>query len=310
VSSNADKATVEVGGRTLTLSNLDKVLFPSGFTKGAVLDYYVRVAPVMLPHLAGRPVTLKRFPEGTSSEGFMEKNVPRHAPEWIRTVVLPRKGTGWGDRRSGRAGRDTTTFAVVDDLPTLVFMANLAAIELHTPMWRLGGDGRPLPPDLIVFDLDPGEPAGIAECGEVAMRLCRRLAAEGIELLAKTSGSKGLQCYGSVASRSWAEGETTELAHAVAEELEREDRELVVSRMAKALRPGKVLIDWSQNNPAKTTVAPYSLRGLAHPSVSTPVSWEEVAQAAAGQLDPLALTPDEVLDRVERLGDLFAPLLG
>jgi bifunctional non-homologous end joining protein LigD len=310
VSSSEDKATVEVDGRTLTLSNLDKVLFPSGFTKGAVLDYYVRVAPVMLPHLAGRPITLKRFPEGTANEGFMEKNVPRHAPEWVRTVVLPRKGSGWGDQRSGRAGRTTTTFAVVDDLPTLVFMANLAAIELHTPMWRLGGDGRPLPPDLIVFDLDPGEPAGIAECGEVAMRLRARLAAEGIELLAKTSGSKGVQCYGSVTSRGWACDETTELAHAVAEELEHEDRGLVVSRMAKALRRSKVFIDWSQNNPAKTTIAPYSLRGLARPSISTPVSWEEVAQAAAGTVDLLGLTPSEVLERVERLGDLFAPLLG
>ena len=303
-----EKVTVDVDGHELTLSNLDKPLFPSGFTKGDVIDYYVRVAPVMLPHLRGRPVTVKRFPEGTSHSGFIEKNVPRHAPEWVRTVTLPRKGTGWGSTRT-KSDRDTTEYTIVDDLATLTWLANLASIELHTPMWRAGADDSPRSPDLVVFDLDPGHPAGIVECCKIAGRLRERAAQDRIELFAKTSGSKGLQCYGRITSKRWPADRSNEYAHELAEELEQEDRALVVSRMAKELRRGKVLIDWSQNNPAKTTVTPYSLRASKRPSVSTPVTWDEVAQSAEGGIDLLAFGQADVLQRVEQMGDLFAPLV-
>jgi bifunctional non-homologous end joining protein LigD len=310
VSPNEDKVTVEVESRQLSLSNLHKKLFPSGFTKGDVIDYYARIAPVLLPHLRGRPVTVKRFPEGTSRAGFIEKNVPRHAPGWVRTVTLPRKGTGWGSSPPKNPERDTTEFTVVDDLATLTWLANLASIELHTPMWRADSHGKAKRPDLLVFDLDPGSPATITECCEVALRLRERTAADGMELYAKTSGSKGLQCYAPIAKRRWEPDRTSEYAHALAEELEREDRELVVSKMAKAARPGKVFIDWSQNNPAKTTVSPYSLRALERPSVSTPLDWGEVEDGRSAKTDLLAFTPTDVLERVDRLGDLFAPLAG
>jgi bifunctional non-homologous end joining protein LigD len=308
VSPKSEKVGVTVDGRELTLSNLDKPLFPSGFTKGDVIDYYVRIAPVMLRHLRGRPVTVKRFPEGTDHGGFIEKNVPRHAPDWIRTVTLPRKGIGWGSTKP-KNDRDTTEFTIVDDLATLTWLANLASIEFHTPMWRAGRDDKPKAPDLVVFDLDPGEPASIVECCDLALRLRERTAKDRIELFAKTSGSKGLQCYGRITAKRWPVERSNEYAHELAEELERDDPALVVSRMAKELRPGKVLIDWSQNNPAKTTVTPYSLRALDRPSVSTPVTWEEVASAAEGKIDLLSFGPDDVLERVDRDGDLFAPLV-
>jgi bifunctional non-homologous end joining protein LigD len=297
---------VEVEGRELTLSNLDKPLFPDGFTKGAILDYYVRIAPTMLPHLKDRPVTVKRFPNGTDTSGFIEKNVPRHAPEWLRTVTLPRKA----GLRSGGDERDTTQFTVVDDLATLSWLANLASVEFHTPMWRVDRQGRPKAPDMIVFDLDPGAPATITQCCEIAMMLRERTARDGIELLAKTSGSKGLQCYGLITKKRWQPGRSSEYAHQVAEELEQEAPELAVSRMTKSLRPGKVLIDWSQNNPAKTTVTVYSLRALDHPSVSSPVTWEEVEQGAEAKNDLLAYTPAQVIERVEEKGDIFAALAG
>lgn len=302
-----EKVAVRVEGRELTLSNLDKVLFPSGFTKGDVLDYYARIAPVMLAHLGRRPVTVKRFPNGTTTQGFIEKNIPRHAPSWIETVVLPRKGTGWGEKKKD-PGRDTTTFPLVDDVASLTWFANLAAIEFHTPMWRVARDGTPRRPDLVVFDLDPGQPATITDCCAVALRLRDRLLDDGIELVAKTSGSKGLQCYGRIAGRRWEPGRSNEYAHAIAEELERDDPVRVVSRMTKSERPGKVLIDWSQNNTAKTTVTVYSLRALERPTVSTPVGWDEVEKGAGRKLDLLAFSPGDVLARVERLGDLFEPL--
>ncbi len=287
--------------RELHLSNLDKVLYPAtGFTKGEMLDYYARVAPAMLPHIRGRPVTVKRFPDGVTTSGFIEKNVPRQAPAWIRTAVLPRKA----------AGRDTTELAVLDGVAGLVWFANLAAVEFHTPMWRVDEQSRPVAPDLIVFDLDPGAPASIVECCEVAPLLRSRLGEDGIELLPKTSGSKGLQLYGSIAGRHWDGLQVNEYAHGVAQAIERAAPDAVVSRMAKTLRQGKVLIDWSQNNPAKTTVSPYSLRALERPSVSTPVTWREVGACARhGDGERLRFGPDEVLARVERLGDLFSPLL-
>jgi bifunctional non-homologous end joining protein LigD len=305
--------TVKVGDRELQLSNLDKPLFPNGFTKGAMLDYYARMAPFMLPHLAGRPVTVKRFPNGIAQKGFIEKNVPKHAPEWIHTMVLPRKGTDrWGKQVEGDSGRETTEFVLVDDIATMTWLANLASVEFHTPMWRAGKNNQPRSPDLLVFDLDPGPPATLTECCQVALRLRDRAAVDSVDLLPKTSGSKGLQLYGRVAGQKWPAEQTNTYAHALAEELEHDHPALVVSRMAKALRTGRVLIDWSQNNTAKTTVSPYSLRAIDGPTVSTPLTWDEVESAADAGLDEgdrlLALSPQDVLDRVDRLGDLFGTL--
>jgi bifunctional non-homologous end joining protein LigD len=295
-----ERVPVTVEGRELSLSNLDKHLYPSGFTKGELLDYYAKIAPVMLPHLQGRPVTVKRFPNGVGGQGFIEKNLPRHAPAWIATAVLPRKGRG----------SDTTRFPLVDGLAALTWFVNLAAIEFHTPMWRVNREGQPSQPDLVVFDLDPGAPATIVECCQVAQHLVEHLEPDGVELLAKTSGSKGLQLYGRIAERRWDGDRVNAWAHGVAEAVEHEVPELVVSRMSKSLRPGKVLIDWSQNNPAKTTVTAYSMRAVERPSVSTPVTGEEV-RACAERGDPsmLVFSPEDVLQRVSSHGDLLAPLL-
>ena len=300
MSPQPERVTVTVEGRQLSLSSLDKALYPTGFTKGELLDYYARIAPAMLPHLRRRPVTVKRFPDGVTKQGFIEKNVPRHAPDWIPAAVMPRKASG----------RETTRYAVIDELAALTWFVNMAAIEFHTPMWRLGANGQPKNPDLIVFDLDPGAPATIVQCCHVAGLLRARLAPEGIELLAKTSGSKGLQLYGRIAGKSWNGERVNSYAHEVAEQVEAAEPQLVVSRMTKSLRTGKVLIDWSQNNPAKTTVTPYSMRALDHPSVSTPVTWDEVGRCAEGKADLLGFGPADVLARVERDGDLFAPLAG
>jgi bifunctional non-homologous end joining protein LigD len=304
--------TVTVGERELQLSNLEKRLFPSGFTKRDMLDYYARIAPVMLPHLKDRPVTVKRFPNGIDTKGFIEKNVPRHAPDWIKTVTLPRKGTDrWGKQLEKDSGRDTTQFVVVDDLATLTWLVNLASVEFHTPMWRAGEDGQPHPPDLLVFDLDPGPPATISECCRTALRLRARAGDDGIALVAKTSGSKGLQLYAGmgVGAQRWPADDTNAYAHTLAQELEQDAPDLVVSRMAKPLREGKVLIDWSQNNTAKTTVSPYSLRAIDGPSVSTPLTWDEVEEAAGnGGGSLLGFTPRDVLHRVDTMGDLFSAL--
>lgn len=296
----SERVQVTVGGRHLSLSNLDKPMYPStGFTKGELIDYYAKIAPVMLPHVTGRPLTTKRFPNGVEAPSFIEKNVPRHAPSWLRTVVLARKAKG----------ADTNRYAVLEDLAGLVWFANLASIEFHTPMWRIDGEGKPQAPDLIVFDLDPGAPATIVQCCTVALVLKDRLDTEGITLLPKTSGSKGLQLYGSLAGSRLAGEEVNAFAHEVAEAVEADHSDLVVSNMAKALRKAKILIDWSQNNPAKTTVSPYSMRALPEPSVSTPVTWKEVEQCAAGRPERLAFSPAEVLHRVERSGDLFGEVL-
>jgi bifunctional non-homologous end joining protein LigD len=310
VSPESARVTVTVGERELQLSNLEKPLFPSGFTKRQMLDYYARIAPVMLPHLAHRPVTVKRFPNGIEAKGFIEKNVPRHAPDWIRTVTLPRKGTGrWGKPLEEDNGRETTEFVLVEELATLMWLVNLAAVEFHTPMWMARAKNEPGPPDLLVFDLDPGPPAGLTECCRVARELRTRAREEAITLLPKTSGSKGLQIYGRVDAKKWEAETTNTYAHTLAQELEKADSDHVVSRMAKDLRPGKVLIDWSQNNTAKTTVSPYSLRAIDGPTVSTPLTWDEVDEIAeGGTLSPLGFTPDEVLHRVETMGDLFGAL--
>ncbi|MEU8245437.1 non-homologous end-joining DNA ligase [Nonomuraea sp. NPDC048916] len=287
------KIPVRVDGRELVLSNLDKVLYPAdGFAKAEVIDYYSRVAPVLLPHLAGRPLTVKRYPNGVEGGSFFEKNAPRHTPAWVRKVRLPVPGS--------TKNRESIEYAVVDDLPTLVYYANLAALELHVPQWRVSAGGEALPPDTLVFDLDPGAPATIVECCRVAVVLREVLRADGLTARPKTSGNKGMQLY-----TAWdRDEEPSAYARRLARLLEKEHPEQVVSVMAKKARPGKVLIDWSQNNPAKTTVAPYSLRAGQRPTVSTPLLWKEVE--GCEHPDELVFTAPDVLARVEEHGDLFA----
>jgi bifunctional non-homologous end joining protein LigD len=303
-----DRVVAAVDGRRLSLSNLGKVLYPAtGFTKGEMLDYYSRIAPVMLPHLRDRPVTFRRFPDGVGAASFVEKHVPSHAPEWVTTVRVPSTGTGHGWGGSGYAGE--VEYAVVADQPTLIWAANLAVIEFHVPLWRAGRRRTlPAPPDHLVFDLDPGPGTSIVECCSVASWIAGRLTGRDRDPLAKASGSKGLQLYlGLPARTGWdaARERALRLAQAVA----KDHPELVVTSMKKDLRRGRVLIDWSQNHPAKTTVAVYSLRGTADPSVSAPVSWDEVRDCErSGDPRRLRFTPDQVLDRVQRRGDLFASL--
>jgi len=292
--SNPEKVSVEVDGRKLALSNLDKVLYPAaGFTKAQVIDYYQRIAPVLLPHIAKRPVTIKRYPDGVDGKFFFQKNAPPH-PAWVPTARLPSPGS--------TKSRETVEYIVGGDLPTLIWAANLAALELHTPMWRLA---RAVKPDLLVFDLDPGPPATVVECCAVALLLRPLLTELGLDPVAKTSGGKGLQVYAAVSGKS--SEQTSDLARELAERLEQDEPELVVSRMTRALRPRKVLIDWSQNNAAKTTVAPYSLRAREQPTVSTPVTWDEVESCK--RASDLVFTADDVLRRVADAGDLFAPAL-
>ena len=289
------KVTVDVEGTTVVLSNLDKVLYPAvGFTKGQVLDYYTRIAPVLLPHLAERAVTRKRYPDGVDGQVFFEKNAPRGTPDWVRTETLPSPGSS--------TGRETIDYVVVEDLATLVWTANLASLELHTHMWRLDQDS----PDLVVFDLDPGAPATIVECCAVALLLRPLLEADGLAPVVKTSGSKGLQLYARADAFTSAE-QTSAYAKGLAQRLEGQHPDLVLHRMTKALRGGKVLVDWSQNSAAKTTISAYSLRARDRPTVSTPLTWDEVESCTAA--DDLFFTSDDVLARVEEHGDLFAPLL-
>ncbi len=287
-----------VDGRELTISNLDKVLYPAvGFTKGEMIDYYARIAPVMLPHVRDRPLTMKRYPDGVEGQSFFEKHRPVHAPKWVRSVAVP----------SGEEG-DTIDYCVLCDVPSLVWTANLATIELHVPLWRVGtGHSLPAPPDHMVFDLDPGEGTGIVECCRVALHIVAALGPDAT-CVAKTSGSKGLQLYRPLdGTMSW--DEMRAAAYRVAGEIEEQHRDLVVSNMRKSLRRGKVLIDWSQNHPAKTTIAAYSLRARPEPMASTPITWEEVeACAHDGDPDQLRFTARDVLERVERVGDLFAPV--
>lgn len=290
---------VRVEDREIPVTNLDKVLFPqTGFTKGQLIDYCARIAPVMLPHVSDRPLTMKRYPDGVEGKFFFEKHVPSHAPRWVKTATVP----------SERQGE--ITYAVVSDLPSLVWAANLGTIEFHVPLWRSGRRRRlPANPDLMVFDLDPGEGASIVECCEVAQLVVDALAGSGHgDAYAKTSGMKGLQLYYSTRARANWDG-VREEAHGVARQLESEHRDLIVSTMRKDLRRGRVLIDWSQNHPAKTTIAVYSVRAAPFPSVSTPVTLAEV-KACARESDPrlLQFDTETVLARVERNGDLFAGL--
>jgi bifunctional non-homologous end joining protein LigD len=292
-----DRIRVDVEGRELELSNLDKVLYPAcGFTKGEVIDYYTRVAPTILPHLRDRALTRIRYPNGVTGQFFFEKNRPAGTPDWVRLERLPAPGS--------TKDRGMIDYVVCDDLPTLVWLANLASLELHTPQWKVSRRGRPKEPDLMVVDLDPGPPAGIAECCAVAELMRERLADDGLDAYPKTSGKKGMQLCCPVAGRQSSE-KISEYARRIAEELERAHPKLITSRMAKNLRPGKVFIDWSQNSASKTTVTPYSLRAQPTPTVSAPVTWEEVA---AGAVKPAELTSQAVLERIDEYGDLLAAL--
>jgi bifunctional non-homologous end joining protein LigD len=302
MSAEASRLTVEVEGRRLSISNLDKVLYPEvGFTKGEVIDYYTRIAPVLLPHLRDRPLTLKRYPDGVDGGVFFQKNRPQGTPPWVRTVELPSPGSS--------KRRDTVDYTVTCDLPTLVWAANLASIELHVPMWRVDAAGKALHPDTLVFDLDPGAPADVVACCRVAALVRAELDGDGLAAYPKTSGSKGLQLYVPLDPvRPWEDVHA--YARALAVRLERAHPDLVVSNMKKELRPRKVLVDWSQNNAAKTTVAVYSMRARQRPTVSTPVTWDEVDRcASAGDPSLLVFTTDDVLARVADDGDLFAPVL-
>lgn len=287
---------VDIQGKRLNLSNIEKVLYPTAaFTKGQVIDYYARIAPVLVPHLAGRPLTLKRYPNGVDSEPFFEKNATKYRPDWVKTAPI------WSEGNH----RDVN-YILANDLPTLVWVANLAAIELH-PSLSLAKDI--MSPTMMVFDLDPGAPANIVQCAQVGLWLRAIFERFGLQSFPKSSGSKGLQIYVPLNTPT-SYDVTKPFAHALARLLEDEHRDLVVSDMKKALRVGKVLVDWSQNDEHKTTIAVYSLRARERPTVSTPVTWDDVDHALKKQdANILRFEAQAVLDRVQKLGDLFAPLL-
>jgi bifunctional non-homologous end joining protein LigD len=291
----SNPAVVEIEGKHLKLSNLDKVLYPAaGFTKGQVIDYYVRVAPVLIPHIAGHPLTLKRYPEGVDHPFFFEKNAPKHRPDWVKTAPI------WSE-----GNNRNVNYILPNDLPTLVWVANLASIELH-PSLSLAKDIDC--PTMMVFDLDPGPPANIVQCSQVAMWLREIFDHFGLQSFPKTSGSKGLQLYVPLHTPTSYEV-TKPFAHALARLLEEEHKDLVVSDMKKTLRVGKVLVDWSQNDEHKTTVSVYALRARERPTVSTPVKWEEVEQALKKKdASLLVFEAKQVLERVDKMGDLFEPV--
>src|SRR5947209_1076379 len=291
-----ESQVVEIGNRRLKLSNLDKVLYPAtGFTKGQVIDYYARIAPALLPHLAGRPLTMKRYPGGVDAEFCFAKNAPVHRPDWVKTAPI------WshGNRRN-------VNYILANDLPTLIWIANLAALELH-PSLSLAKNIEC--PTMIVFDLDPGPPANIVQCAQVGLWVREIFDHFGLRSFAKTSGSKGLQIYVPLNTPT-SYDVTKPFAHALARLLEQEHKDLIVSDMKKQLRTNKVFVDWSQNDQHKTTVSVYSLRARERPTVSTPVTWDEVSAChESSDGDLLTFDVDQVLERVEDQGDLFAPLL-
>jgi bifunctional non-homologous end joining protein LigD len=292
----AKETVVDIEGRHLKLSNLDKVLYPdAGFTKGQVIDYYVRIAPYLLPHLRGRPLTMKRYPNGVGGMFFYEKNCPTHRPDWVKTTRVWSEGNNrWMD------------YCVIDDVATLVWAANLADLELHTSL-SLGKNV--LEPCFLVFDLDPGPPANIVQCCQVGLWVWEIFSNLKMESFAKTSGSKGLQIYVPL-NTAVTYDQTKSFAHELARLLERQRPELVVSDMKKALRTGKVLVDWSQNDDHKTTVCVYSLRAKERPTASTPVKWSEVEKCLKkGDPSLLAFSSDDVLERAKKDGDLFEPVL-
>jgi bifunctional non-homologous end joining protein LigD len=295
-----ETVTAEVDGRRLRLSNLDKVLYPAtGTTKGEVLHYYAQVAPVLLPHLADRAVTRIRWPNGTGEGRFFEKNLPSGAPDWLRSVTVS---------SSRSRGGDTIEYPVIDGLAALTYLTNLASLELHVHQWRFGRNNQPRNPDRLVIDLDPGSPAGLHECAQVALLVRDRLADMGLPAAPVTSGSKGLHLYAALPGRRNAD-EVRDLARQVAQDLTKAYPNLVLWQMTKAIRRGKVFLDWSQNTRTKTTISPYSLRGTEAPYVAAPRTWAEVEEGAEDQGVLRQLDMHEVFARVEELGDVFGDLL-
>ncbi len=292
----SNSQTIEIEGKTLTLTNLDKVLYPAaGFTKGQVIDYYARIAPVLVPQLAGRPLTLKRYPGGVDQEFFFEKNATKHRPDWVKTAPI------WSE-----GNQRNVNYILANNLPTLIWLANLAAIELHPSLSLAKNIGCPR---MMVFDLDPGPPANIIQCCQVGFWLREIFEHFGLQSFPKTSGSKGLQIYVPLNTPT-SYDMTKPFAHALARLLETDHKELVVSDMKKQLRVGKVLVDWSQNDEHKTTISVYSLRARERPTVSTPVKWEEVEQAFKKKdANLLVFEAEQVIKRVEKMGELFEPVL-
>jgi bifunctional non-homologous end joining protein LigD len=282
---------VRVGERDLDISNLDKVLYPNGFTKGEVIGYYQAIAPVLLPHLSQRALTLKRYPNGVEAGYFYEKRCPSHRPDWFKTAII-------------HSSEGDVPYCVVDDLPSLIWVAQLASLELHTPLACAEDMSTPT---MMVFDLDPGPPAGLVESARVGLRLRDLLSEAGLESVVKTSGSKGLQLYVPLNTPT-TYAQTKGFSRALAQLLEKHFPDEVVSKMTKGLRPGKVFIDWSQNDQKKTTVCVYSLRARERPTVSTPVTWDEVeAVAESGDATPIEFDATAVVARVAEMGDLFEP---
>jgi bifunctional non-homologous end joining protein LigD len=290
----AKRLEVNIDGHVLSLSNLDKIMYPEvGFTKGQLIDYYTRIAPAVLPHLRNHPLTLKRYPDGVEGQYFYEKNCPRHRPDWVATAPV-------------RLSSKTIDFCLANDLPTLVWLAQMGDLELHTSLARADDVRRPT---ILAFDLDPGPPATIVECARVALDLREVFEHLDMQAFPKTSGSKGMQVYVPLNVPDVTYEDTKTFAMNIARLLERRRGDLVVSEMAKTRRTGKVFVDWSQNDEHKTTVSVYSLRARERPTVSTPVRWEEIEAAAeSGDPDELSFTSEDVLARVAEHGDLFAPV--
>jgi bifunctional non-homologous end joining protein LigD len=295
-----EEVRVEVDGRTLSLSNLDKVLYPrTGTTKGEVLNYYAQISPVLLPLLRDRPVTRVRWPHGVERDRFFEKNAPAGTPRWVRTADVPTTGSR-GESRHG----DRLVYPIIDDLATLTWAANLAALELHVHQWTVTKQGKPRGADRLVIDLDPGDPAGLHECCQVALLVRDKLAERKLDARAVTSGSKGMHLYASLPRRKDSD-DVSAMAKELAEELQAEKPKQVTATMTKSKRSGKIFLDWSQNAGSKTTLSPYSLRGLERPTVATPVTWDEVEEGAEDSLALEQFRYDEVLARVAEHGDLF-----
>jgi bifunctional non-homologous end joining protein LigD len=294
----ADGGSITVGNKRLSLSNLQKVLYPSGFTKGDVISYYLRVAPAILPHLAGRAVTLKRYPDGAQAPFFFAKNCPDHRPPWVETAHIEGRGGGGGGG---------VNHCLVSEVATLLWVANLASIELHAPLARADNPDRPT---VMVFDLDPGPPAGVLDAVRLGLRLHDVLIRIGLRSFAKTSGGKGLHVYVPLNNPAVTFDDTKDFARAVALLFERQHPDKVTATMARQQRGGKVFVDWSQNDRHKTTACAYTLRAGPKPTVSTPVTWDELdAAARADDSVALTFTAPDALERLRTEGDLFAPVL-
>jgi bifunctional non-homologous end joining protein LigD len=286
--------SMTVGGRRLAFTNLGKPLYPSGFTKGEVIDYYRQIAPAIVPHLKDRAVTLKRYPNGTRAPFFFEKNCSKYRPEWVKTAEV-------------RGSTSANQHCVLGNPASLLWVANLAALELHVPLAKTEHPDRPT---AMVYDLDPGPPATLADCIELGLDLRDVFAHLGLECFAKTSGGKGLHVYVPLNTPAVTFEQTKRFAQAIATLFERQHPDRVTATMSKAKRPGKVFVDWSQNDQHKTTACAYSLRATEEPRVSTPVSWSELeAVRRSGHLERLAFSPAAVIERVRLHGDLFLPVL-